>query len=410
MTDCAANQNLHAPDAALERMLAGIAPCHRVTMAPLCQALGRVLAQDVAALVTAPPHDNAAMDGYVCRAADVPAAGGTLPVAGAAAAGDPPATLPPGAAMRIYTGAAIPAGGDAVVMQERCDRQGDTVALPGGLNAGDHIRRAGEDVTAGTPLFTAGTRLQPQHLALAATGGHGALPVRPALRVAVLVTGSELAEPGVQEAGPGQIYNSNGYALLGLLQGLGCEVGRPEIVPDDFEQTVAMLRSAASEADFVITSGGVSVGDADYVKAAVEKLGALDLWRVAVKPGKPLAVGRIGSTPFLGLPGNPVSLFVTFCLFGRPMVLRRQGATEVHPRTTPARADFTLDTTDRRTRYLRARLVNDGSHQRVTLYHDQGSGIISSTTWANALAEIPPETRIKPGDTVTVYPYNELMN
>lgn len=410
MTDCAANQTLHAPGEALERMLAGIAPCHRVTMVPLCEALGRVLAQDVTALVTAPPHDNAAMDGYVCRAVDVPAEGGTLTVSGTAAAGDRPATLPSGAAMRIYTGAAIPDGGDTVVMQERCAREGDAVTLPGGLVPGDHIRRAGEDFVAGAPLLAAGTRLQPQHLALAANGGHGALPVRPALRVAVLVTGSELAEPGLQEAEPGQIYNSNGYALLGLLQGLGCEVRRPEIVPDDFEQTVAMLRSAASEADFVITSGGVSVGDADYVKAAVEKLGVLDLWRVAVKPGKPLAVGRTGSTPFLGLPGNPVSLFVTFCLFGRPMVLRRQGATEVQPRTTPAIADFTLDKPDRRTRYLRARLASEGGQQYATLYPDQGSGIISSTTWANALAEIPPDTRINPGDTITMYPYNELMN
>lgn len=408
MDDCTINQTLHSPAVALETMLESILPEGREDVVPLCQALGRVMARDVVARVTAPPHDNAAMDGYVCRAADVPKEGGSVPVVGTAAAGDAPTTLPKGSAMRIYTGAAVPLGGDTVVMQERCTRTGDIVELPAGLERGSHIRLAGEDLIAGIPMIAAGTRLQPQHLALAATGGFGALPVRPQLRVAVLVTGNELAEPGL-DAKPGQIYNSNGYALLGLLQGLGCEVIHPVVVPDDLDGTVNALKEAARDADFVITSGGVSVGEADYVKAAVEQLGELDLWRIAIKPGKRLAVGRIGRTPFLGLPGNPVSLFVTFCLFGRPMILKRQGAAEWLPRRTTATADFDLPKPDKRTRYLRARLINAEQGQRITLYPDQGSGIISSTTWANALAEIPPDTTITTGDAVTVYPYTELI-
>ncbi|MFV8834152.1 gephyrin-like molybdotransferase Glp [Aquisalimonas sp.] len=409
MTDCTlSQQHLHEPAEALRHMLDGIAPSNREDVVPLCQTIGRVLARDVVARVTTPPHDNAAMDGYVCRAADVHEEGGTLPVAGTAAAGDPPATLPEGSAMRIYTGAAIPQGADTVVMQERCTRSGDTLELDFRPERGSHIRLAGEDVNAGDPIIAGGTRLQPQHMALAATGGYGALPVRPRLRVAVLVTGNELAEPGT-DARPGQIYNSNGYALLGLLQSLGCEVLHPQIVPDDMETTVSMLQQAARESDFVITSGGVSVGDADYVKAAVERIGQLDLWRVAIKPGKPIAFGRIGRTPFLGLPGNPVSLFVTFCLFGRPMILKRQGAADFTPGTISAVAGFSVQQADKRTRYLRARLTQDGRDQRVSLFPDQGSGIVSSTTWANALAEIPPHTTITTGETVTVYPYTELL-
>ncbi|SEO45984.1 gephyrin-like molybdotransferase Glp [Aquisalimonas asiatica] len=409
MNDCTVSQqHLHEPAEALRHMLDGIAPSNRDDVVPLCQALGRVLARDVVARVTTPPHDNAAMDGYACRAADVPEEGGTLPVAGIAAAGDAPATLPEGSAMRIYTGAAVPRGADTVVMQERCSRSGDTVTFSARPERGSHIRLAGEDLNAGDPIIAGGTRLQPQHMALAATAGYGALPVRPRLRVAVLVTGNELAEPGT-DARPGQIYNSNGYALLGLLQSLGCDVLHPQIVPDDLEATVSMFREAASEADFVITSGGVSVGDADYVKAAVERIGQLDLWRVAIKPGKPVAFGSIGQTPFLGLPGNPVSLFVTFCLFGRPMILKRQGAADYLPRTINAEAGFSVQQADKRTRYLRARLSQDGRQQRVSLFPDQGSGIISSTTWANALAEIPPHRTIHAGDTVTVHPYSELL-
>ena len=400
---------MHAPEEALQRMLAAVAVSGSEEAVPLRDCRGRVLARELVSRVTAPPHDNSAMDGYALRAADARAHAGVLPLSGVAAAGQPPVELSAGTAMRIFTGAAIPHGADTVVMQERCEEGERQVRVPESPMAGDHIRLAGEDLAAGAPILAAGTRLQPQHLALAATAGHGALPVRRRLRVAVLVTGDELVEPGT-DIKPGQIYNSNGYALLGLLQGLECDVRGPAIVPDDLEATRAMLQDAADDADFIITSGGVSVGDADFVKDAVESLGALDLWRISIKPGRPVAVGRVGTTPFLGLPGNPVSMFVTFCLFGRPMILKRQGAADIHPRSVPVRADFTLDKADPRTRYLRARLAADGEHQRASLYPDQGSGIMSSTTWANALVEIPPDTPIHAGAILQAYPYHDLLS
>ena len=410
MTDCCStNQPMQAPAEALERMLGAVAPSGTSETVPLNDALGRVLARDLVSRVTAPPHDNSAMDGYALRAADARALGGKLPLSGVAAAGQPPVELPPGTAMRIFTGAPIPHGADTVVMQERCAEGAGQVTVPEGPTAGDHIRMAGEDLTGGAPILAGGTRLQPQHLALAATAGYGALPVRPRLRVAVLVTGDELVDPGTDIA-PGQIFNSNGYALLGLLQGLGCDVRGPAIVPDDPDTTRTMLEEAADDADFIVTSGGVSVGDADFVKDAVDSLGHLDLWRISIKPGKPIAFGQVNSTPFLGLPGNPVSMFVTFCLFGRPLILKRQGVADVHPRTAPVRADFTLDKADPRTRYLRARIATEGDHQRASLYPDQGSGIMSSTTWANALLEIPPDTPVRQGAIVQAYPYYELLN
>lgn len=410
MTDCCTNnQPMPAPKEALARLLGTMSGARGEETVVLRDCLGRILARDLVSRVTAPPHDNSAMDGYALRAADARAQGGTLPLSGVVAAGQPPVELPPGAAMRIFTGAPIPHGADTVVMQERCEEGSGHVSVPESPTTGDHIRMAGEDLVAGAPIIAQGTRLQPQHLALAATAGYGALPVRPRLRVAVLVTGDELVEPGTDIA-PGQIFNSNGYALIGLLQGLGCDVRGPTIVPDDLDTTRAMLDEAASEADFIVTSGGVSVGDADFVKDAVEALGHLDLWRISIKPGKPIAFGQVRSTPFLGLPGNPVSMFVTFCLFGRPMILKRQGAADIHPRSVPVRADFNLDRADPRTRYLRARLASDGEHQRASLYPDQGSGIMSSTTWANALVEITANRVVNTGDSVSAYLYSDLLH
>ncbi len=392
---------------ALKRMLAAVAPLAGSEHVPLTEALGRVLAKDVFARVTAPPTDNAAMDGYAVRAADaVP--GVPLPVSATVPAGRAPEPLQAGTAARIFTGAPIPAGADTVVPQEACERRGEHVLMTSAPRPGRHIRPAGEDVRAGDQMLQAGMRLRPQDLAQAATGGHASLAVRPRLRVAVLATGDELVEPG-RSLQPGQIYNSNSFALLGLLQGLGCEVSICSRVADTLEATVAALEEAAANSHLIISSGGVSVGDEDHVKAAVNRLGSVDLWRVAIKPGKPVAMGRIAGTPFLGLPGNPVSLFVTFCLFGRSVVLRRQGASDPYPQVLPGHAAFALEP-ESRTRFLRARVNTLAGSLSVELFPHQGSGVMSSTIWANSLVEIPAGQAVVAGDAVRVLPFSELLH
>jgi len=408
MDDTTVKAKMLSVQRAIAKVMDAAEPLRGVETVPLTDALGRVLAEDVLALVTVPPADNAAMDGYALCTADAIAHGGTLPVSGTVPAGAEPGRLQPGTAVRIFTGAPIPAGADTVVMQEVCAREGDLVTLPADLHTGSHIRPAGEDVCAGDSILTAGMRLQPQDLALAASGGHAGLKVRPRLRVAVLATGDELVEPG-QPLPPGKIYNSNSFALVGMLQNLGCQVQCRRIVADSLPVTMDALVEAAASTDLVITSGGVSVGDEDHVKQAVERLGSMDLWRVAIKPGKPLAMGRVGRTPFLGLPGNPVSLFVTFCLFGRPMVLRLQGVSEVLPQELLADADFSLRA-DQRTRYLRGRLNVDGPGMRVSLFPHQGSGVMSSTIWANVLVKVPAGTGVVPGDVVSVLRYSDLLH
>ncbi|MCC5810927.1 MAG: molybdopterin molybdotransferase MoeA [Ectothiorhodospiraceae bacterium] len=406
MGDCTVGQTLLSVSDALERVLEAVSPLSAEESVPLAEALGRVLAEDIHSLVTVPPADNAAMDGYALRAED--ALGQALSISATIPAGCAPGRLLAGTAVRIFTGAPVPDGADTVVPQELCERLGDEVVVPASLKSGSHIRPAGEDMYAGQLMLQAGERLRPQDLALAATGGHPALTVRRRLRVAVLATGDELVDPG-QPLAPGQIYNSNSFALLGLLQGLGCQVTVCRMVEDTLSETVRALESAADAADLIISSGGVSVGDEDHVKAAVERLGSVDLWRVAIKPGKPLAMGRVGRTPFLGLPGNPVSLFVTFCLFARPVVLRLQGVREPRPQYLPVRAAFALDA-DKRARYLRARLNTLGDTLQAELFPHQGSGVMSSTTWANGLVLVPAGAPVREGATLQALMYNELLH
>ena len=388
-------------DALLERAVA----VSDVETVPVAQALGRVLAAPQTSSITVPPLDNSAMDGYAVRVVDVPAPGVTLPVSQRILAGAVGEPLAPGTAARIFTGAPIPAGADAVLMQEYCAVEGDSVAIHAQPHAGENIRRAGEDIRAGAEVLAAGTRLGAAEMGLAASVGLAELPVFRKLKVACFFTGDELVTPG-KPLKAGQIYNSNRYTLTGLLNGLGCELIDLGVVPDSLEATEAALAGAASVADVVVTSGGVSVGEADFVKAAVEKLGRVEMWKVAMKPGKPLVYGRINEADFIGLPGNPVSAFVTFGLFVRPFLLKRMGAANVLYRAFAVEADFAWPKAGARREFLRARLQANG---KLGLFPNQSSGVLTSCAWADGLVDLPIGQTIHPGDWVRFIPFSELL-
>lgn len=377
---------------------------------PTAECLGRVLAEPLISRVDLPGWDNSAMDGYAMRVADLDAGGGWLPISQRIAAGHCGTTLAPGTAARIFTGAPVPEGADTVVVQEACEPERDGVRVSAEVATGANIRRRGEELRAGTRVLEAGTRLGPQHLGLAAGVGAAQLPVYRRLRVAMLASGDELVMPG-ESLAPGQIYNSNRFLFRAFLQALGCEVIDLGIVEDDREATLAALGTGAELADLVLASGGVSVGDEDHVRPAVEQLGSLDLWRVAMKPGKPLAFGRIGDTPFIGSPGNPVSLFVTFCLFARPFIARMQGVRDAGlPSPLRLPAAFELRRPVKRRDYQRARLQIDAAGTAtVHRFHSSSSAALSSVTWANGLVVIPADTTIAVGDPVAFLPFSEVV-
>jgi molybdopterin molybdotransferase len=305
----------------------------------------------------------------------------------------------------------IPEGADAVVMQEMCTTEGDSVTIKHTPQPGEWIRRTGEDIQAGSVILPAGTRLRGQELGLAASVGLATLPVVRRLRVAVFFTGDELAMPG-EPLRPGAIYNSNRFTLRGLLENLGCDITDYGIVPDSLAATRATLREAAQEHDLIITSGGVSVGEEDHIKPAVEAEGRLNMWQIAIKPGKPLAFGEVnragkpGGAFFLGLPGNPVSSFVTFLLFVRPFILRAQGVADVAPKGYAMRADFAWPKADKRNEFLRAKMNAEGG---LDLFPNQSSAVLTSTVWGDGLIDNPPGKTIAPGDTVRFIPFSELL-
>jgi molybdopterin molybdotransferase len=399
---------------ALDFLLAAARPVAETELVPTLEANGRVLAEDQASQLDVPSADNTQMDGYAVRAADCAGGAATLTVAQRIPAGTVGSFLAPGTAARIFTGALIPEGADAVVMQEQCSLQGDQVTINHAPQRGEWIRRAGEDVRAGAVILPAGTRLRSQELGLAASVGLAQLPVRRRLRVAVFFTGDELAMPG-EALKPGAIYNSNRFTLRGLLENLGCEFTDYGIVPDSLQATRETLREAARGHDLIITSGGVSVGEEDHIKPAVELEGRLNMWQIAVKPGKPLAFGEVsrgaaagGSAYFLGLPGNPVSSFVTFLLFVRPFLLRLQGVSgDLAPRALTLRADFDWQKPDRRNEFLRARINGEGG---LELFPNQGSGVLTSTVWADGLVDCPPGQAIARGDLVRFIPFAALQH
>jgi len=340
------------------------------------------------------------MDGYAVSTRD----SSRLKVAQKIMAGSVGRPLEKGTAARIFTGAPIPPGADAVVMQEHCSLEKDFVVLKKTPKPGDWIRLVGSDVKKGSEILPAGKRLLPQDTGLAASVGIKALPVFRKIRLGLFFTGDELVMPG-EPLAPGRIYNSNRFTLRGLGEVFGCELRDYGIVPDSLEATREVLRRAAAECDVIVTSGGVSVGDADYVKPAVEAEGKLLMWRIAMKPGRPLAFGKVGGAAFIGLPGNPVSSFVTFLIFVRPFLLRTQGLTSVEPNSIAARADFDWPEPDTRREFLRVKWNAQGG---LDLYPTQDSAVLTSTSWASGLVDNPAGQAIQKGDTVRFLPYSEL--
>jgi molybdopterin molybdotransferase len=400
-------------DEAVERLRAA-GSANRITQVDSVStfdALGRVLAADVCSTLDVPPADNTSMDGYALRAADVPGAGTVLPLTQRIPAGVVGAALEPGSAARIFTGAQVPPGADTVVMQEQCTEVApgqvrvDTVPVPG-----QWVRRRGEDIGAGATVLARGTRLTPQALGLAASVGLAALGVLRRPRVALFSTGDELVMPG-EPLKPGAIYNSNRFMLRGLLQASGCEVTDLGIVPDRLDATRAALRSAALGHDLILTSGGVSVGEEDHLRPALQAEGRVENWQVAIKPGKPLAFGAVRGAAddealFVGLPGNPVSSFVTYLVAVVPLLRALQGLPAQAPVALAMRADFDWPRPDRRREFLRVRRNARGG---LDAFPNQSSGVLTSAVWADGLVDNPPAQPIVAGDTVSFLPLPELI-
>ena len=380
-------------------------------------ALGRVLARGVVSALDVPPADNSSMDGYAMRAADVPAAGTVLPVSQRLPAGVVGQPLQPGTAVRLFTGAQVPPGVDAVVIQEQCTALPDAESGLGAVRIdvlpqpGQWIRRQGEDVRHGAEVLAAGTRLSPQALGLAASVGASRLTVRRRPRVALFSTGDELVMPG-ESLKPGAIYNSNRFTLRGLLLAAGCEVDDLGIVPDRLDATRDALRRAAAGNDLILTSGGVSVGEEDHIKPAVKAEGWLEAWQVAMKPGKPLVMGAVrrqdgeSEALFMGLPGNPVSSFVTFLLAVAPVLRALQGCSDIQPAAVSVRADFDWPLPDKRREFLRARFNAQGG---VALFPNQSSGVLTSVVWADGLVDNPSGQVVVRGDTVRLLLLSSLI-
>ncbi|MFZ6658737.1 gephyrin-like molybdotransferase Glp [Undibacterium sp. TJN19] len=390
---------------ALDFLMSAVRPIKDIETLTTIAANGRILAESQISLLHVPPLDNTQMDGYAVRAEDCLSGETRMRVSQRIPAGYIGQELKAGTAARIFTGAMIPDGADAVVMQEQCTIDGEFVTIKHIPKTGEWIRRQGEDITAGANILHKGARLRGQELGLAASVGLAQLPVMRQPRVAVFFTGDELAMPG-EALKPGAIYNSNRFTLTGLLQAQGCLVTDYGIVPDNLEATRDTLRRASQDHDLIITSGGVSVGEEDHIKPAVEAEGRLSMWQIAVKPGKPLAFGEVGQAFFIGLPGNPVASFVTFLLFVRPFLLKMQGVCNVQPQTYSLRADFDWLKPDRRNEFLRVRMNSEGG---LELFHNQSSGVLTSTVWGDGLIDVAPGQIIRAGDAVRFLPFSGLM-
>ena len=402
---------------ALDHLLSHAKPVTETETLAMQATLGRVLAENVNSLVDVPPLDNTSMDGYAVRTADTQTSGSTLKIAQRIPAGSIGTQLEPGTAARIFTGAPVPPGADAVVMQEDCaipEGSADQVQVNIAPTSGQWIRRRGEDLTAGKLALAAGTFLRPQELGVAASAGLTHLNVKRRVRVAAFFTGDELSLPG-EPLKPGGIYNSNRDTLLACIQSLGCDATDFGIVPDSLEATKETLRKASKDHDLIITSGGVSVGEEDHIKPAVTAEGRLDLWQIAIKPGKPLAFGAVrksgevkeGETWFIGLPGNPVSSFVTFLLFVRPFILKLQGRDAGMPQSYPMRADFDWLKGDRRNEFLRVKINAQGG---LDLFPNQSSGVLTSASWGDGLVDCPPGQAFKAGEMVKYIPFSALLS
>jgi molybdopterin molybdotransferase len=407
-------------DEALQALLSHIRPLHGIETVATFDADGRVLAQDVVSSLNVPAFDNSSMDGYAVRSTDLAQVGAELTVTQRIAAGHFGEALLPGQAARIFTGAPVPPGADAIVMQEQtqllAEPNASRVRFLTTADAGQWIRRSGEDVRSGDTVLKRGQKLGPAELGLAASLGMAQLQVVSRPKVALFSTGDELVMPGdvaPADMRPGAIYNSNRFFLRALLQRLGCEVSDLGIVPDRREATVAALQTAAESHDLIVTSGGVSVGEEDHVKPAVQSLGALSLWQIAMKPGKPFAYGHVrrqtaaGHAHFVGLPGNPVSSFITFLLLVKPLILALQGAAHQPPVAWQLPAHFEVKKADKRREFLRVRRNAQGG---LDLFPNQSSGVLTSVVWGDGVVDNPAGQTIAHGDLLSYWPFSEWMS
>lgn len=385
---------------ALSRLMAGASPITETETVPLLYSTGRILAEDVGSPVAVPAWDNSQMDGYAVRFTEA-TEGVVLPVSQRIPAGSVGEALKPGTVARIFTGAPVPEGADAVVPQEETEVTPEGVRFVASAREGAWIRRRGSDVAQGTVIASRGTRLTPAVIGVIASVGRAYVTVYRRLRVGVFFSGDELVQPG-EPLPPGGIYNSNRYMLRSLLLTLGCEVYDLGSIPDSFEATKAALERAAETTDVILSTGGMSVGEEDHIKPAVESLGALDVWRVRVKPGKPLAFGHVKNVPFIGIPGNPVAAFVIFLMMARPFLLRRMGSNDIEVQPQLVRADFDWLKPGDREEFLRVRRNAEGGLDR---YPNQNSQVLSSCAWGDGLVDVPAGEPVKKGDFVRYYPF-----
>ncbi len=395
--------------AALDQVLADVVPLQGRELVALDQALGRVLVEDASAAVAVPPWDNSAMDGFAVHSDDITAVPTLLPISQRIPAGAVGHKLQRGSAARIFTGAPVPEGANAVIMQENTAWQGDQLECLALAETGQNIRPMGQDIARGEVILTAGRRLQPQDLGVLASVGVAEVAVLPRLRVAMFSTGDELREPG-EALAAGQIYNSNRYTLMGMLQALDCEYLDFGIVADTLEDTTELLKHAAAQCDLLISTGGVSVGEEDYVKTAVETLGELKLWKLAIKPGKPLAYGRVCGRPFFGLPGNPAAAFVTFGLVVKAYLYAMQSVAQPSFRSLRVTAGFDWNKPGARQEYLRGTLRNNEDGELVAeIFSNQSSGVLSVISRSDCLVVMPIGASCKRGDRVEIITLKEWL-
>ncbi len=413
VNDCfAATEDMISAKEALRRLEEAVQPVTETEYCSLLGGEGRILADDIVATTTVPPRDNSAVDGYAFCHADYEQSPETPRVnLGRSAAGHPfEGVVKPDCVVKILTGAVMPDGMDSVAMVEDVSFDGELVVLPAGLKAGANCRKAGEDISPGQPLLEKGTLLRPQEIGYLSSVGAVALPVRTRLRVGLFSTGDELVNPG-DPPKLGAIHDSNRFILGGILRSFGCAVTDLGILKDQPEDIEAALRQAAMDHDVIITSGGVSMGDEDHVKSALIAAGNLHFWKIAIKPGRPLALGQIGNSAFVGLPGNPVAALVCALIFGRPLITKLAGMKPQNPLSFKIPSSFSFNKKPGRTEWLRGRYNPEaGGSGTVERFHTEGSGILTSTVWANGLIELGDEvTQIEEGDFVTFLPFSELM-
>lgn len=406
-------QPLLSTDKALTTLINAAKAISTTELLTLDKALGRVLSANICANINVPGFDNSAMDGYAIHLKEdqinTPGVR-SFEITDRIPAGATGAELQPGCAARIFTGAPIPKGTNTVIMQEECEvsADGHSIETWRPLSLNENIRPMGNDIQSGNVILTKGSLLKAQDIALAASVGINALEVFSKIRVGIFFTGDELVEPG-HELKPGQIYDSNRYALVAMLTNLGCDINNLGRIKDTLEDTISALDSLQTQCDLIITTGGVSVGEEDHVKPAVEKLGELNLWRIKMKPGKPLAFGQIGQSAFIGLPGNPVSAMVTFLLFARPFIKKTQGCANYLNAHFKVAVNFDWHKAKPRREFVRVKLDQSTLPATVSQYPKQGSDVLSSMVWADGFAEIPEDSILKSGEMVNFYPFNEMI-